>query len=84
MSYASMQFMFFCMSVGTPILLCVIIVRYFDYKMKESARLSKQDDVLHQRLLSENDELRDRLQALETIVTDQGYALDDKIRAIGR
>lgn len=77
----SLELFFIMMAVMSPVVLIVLIKQYFRYRSEVNARLAVESEVTTE-LKREVALLRERLQAVETIVTDARFDLIRDINTI--
>ncbi|MEX1197477.1 MAG: hypothetical protein WEB57_06430 [Pseudohongiellaceae bacterium] len=70
----TLELFFVMLAVASPVVLIVLIKQYFRYRSEVNARLAADDRVTVE-LKQEVALLRERLQAVETIVTDARFDL---------
>ena len=71
------------LTFASPVLIGIFISKYFKYKSEMNAQLQElQKEMANkstQELQSEVEALRERMATIESIVTDSGYELNQKI-----
>ncbi|WP_153913415.1 hypothetical protein [Shewanella sp. TC10] len=71
------------LTFASPILIAIFISKYFKYKSEVNAQLQELQNELgskaNHELQNEVKDLKERLASVETIVTDSGYELNQKI-----
>ncbi len=80
---AAAQLFVVMMAVMTPVILIVFIGKYFNYKTTIAKQFSELKKEIHENskddLEQEIAKLKERIVALESIVTDRSYNLERKI-----
>ncbi|GJM12933.1 MAG: hypothetical protein DHS20C12_13360 [Pseudohongiella sp.] len=84
--YQVLQLFGVMMAVMLPVSLFVFIIQYFKYKKSTDARLSKLNKEMEsnstKELREEVARMRERIEVLEKIVTDNSYEVERKIQSL--
>lgn len=68
----------------TPILAIMGMSHYINHLKQRGKQMDDRAEAAARNTTRELAELRQRIEVLETIITDKGYQLDQELRALGR
>lgn len=83
----SLELLVVMLAVGSPVIIIVFINRYFKYRTDMTARMTELKNQIDasssDQLTRDVARLTERINVLESIVTERGYRIDAEIRSLG-